>query len=317
MNSRQGVIKMSLHRISMVMALIGVLVFVSFSEAAPATQPVSGKVLKVIGRVQHKLITGKKWSKTRVGDVLSSGMEIRTGLRSSVVVKLHTSAVVQVKSATRIAFTELSGTPKEDKTRITLSYGAVRAGIISDKVRSDFKIACPTAVLSREGTWGMEMSYDPATGGYRIGLDTKGLVRALRTKTGRQMTILPGQFVTNQMQQWVQTASFARMVTLVDPFGVTKVERKFYVHNSGGLAGADPTGPQLTQQGFTKDKFVVIAQQRAIKTVIKRQIRTNIQNLIMSGDGKIHQYRFGNFGTHVSSDTNIWSANLKRWKIRR
>lgn len=304
-----------------IMVLIVVFLSVSLSEAATTTQPATGKVLKVIGKVQHKPISEKKWTSTKVNDTLSSGMEIRTGLRSSALIKLHINTIVQVKSATRIAFTELAAKPQEEKTRIALSYGTVRAGIVTEKVRSDFQIACPTAVLSREGTWGMEMSYDPATGGYRIGLDTDGLVRVLQTQSGKRMKILPGQFVTNQMQQWVQTAVFERMVSLTDPFGVTKIEKEFYANNSGGQAGSDPTGSDLGQAGIMKGAQAQFVKLRRTQLAARSQqlqiMRQTLQDIINNnGEIKTHPYRFGNFGTHIPSDTNIWSA-LKQRKLRK
>jgi hypothetical protein len=200
------------------------------------------KVLKVVGKVQHSPLDQNKWVDTHEGDVLNEGMRIRTGFKSAVQLQLHTAAIVQVQSASQIALVELAEMGNTEKTRIGLKYGKIRGGILQEKVHSDFQIACPAAVLTREGTWGFEMSYDPATGHYLVGLDTDGLVRVLNTVTGKRLGIIPGQFVTQSMQEWFKTAEFDRMVDLVDQFGITQVEKVFYAINPGGRTAADPTG---------------------------------------------------------------------------
>jgi hypothetical protein len=209
----------------------------------PAETPlIKAKVVKVVGRVQHSPINETKWVQTQQGDVLDEGMRVRTGFKSAVQLQLHTAALVQVQSATQIALVELARQGESEKTRIGLKYGKVRGGILREEVSSDFQIACPTAVLTREGTWGFEMSYDPATGNYLVGLDTDGLVRVLNTLTGKRVGIVPGQFVTQAMQEWFKTAEFERMVDLIDQYGVTHVEKIFYALNSGGRTAVDPTG---------------------------------------------------------------------------
>lgn len=217
----------------------------------PTTQPsvtpkeqvkVQAKVLKVVGRVQHSPLDQNKWVDTHEGDVLNEGVRIRTGFKSAVQLQLHTAAIVQVQSASQVALVELAEMGNTEKTRISLKYGKIRGGILQEKVNSDFQIVCPAAVLTREGTWGFEMSYDPATGNYRVGLDTDGLVRVLNTVTGKRVGIVPGQFVTQSMQEWFKTAEFDRMVDLIDQFGITQVEKTFYAINPGGRTAADPTG---------------------------------------------------------------------------
>ncbi len=289
-------------------------------------EPASGKVLKVVGKVQHKKIEEKAWHKTKAGDVITSGMEMRSGLRSSAIIRVQDNAIVKLESATRIAFTELIKKADTEKTRIFLSHGAIKAGILSEKIHSDFQIACPTAVLSREGTWGMAMNYDPATGRYRIRLDTEGLVKVVQTMTGKKIKIYPGQFVTNAMQMWVKTAMFKRMISLSDPFGSTKIEKLNYALNSGGLSAADPTGSRVTinniKQGIALNG---VHTQLAIKQIASAQ-RATLNRIILQrtlyrprpNPEGVYNYRYGNFGTHASGarPATAFSAWLKIGKIK-
>ncbi len=312
------------HKITIFIIAVAVSAQMGFAATTqPAAKPASGKVLKVVGHVQYKKTTEKSWHKMSVGDVISSGMEIRSGLRSSAVIKVQDNSIVQIRSATRIAFSELAKEANVEKTRIFISYGTIRAGIVSEKVRSDFQIACPTAVLSREGTWGIEMSYDPATGRYRIGLDTDGLVRVVQTLTGKKIRIYPGQFVTNAMQMWVSTANFRRMVALTDPFGVTKIEKAYYVQNSGGLTGADPTGSRFTQNGIKQgitlhtvntlrvNRNIAVAQRTAFNRVTLQRLGLFHPFHPRPGRTRTYNYRFGNFGTHISESQAI--SPINRW----
>lgn len=286
---------------------------IAFVQAAPSTQPtsntaVSARVLKVIGRVQHSPIDRDAWQDTREGDVLSDGTRIRTGFKSAVQLQLHTAAVVQIQSATQVALTELARYENTEKTRIGLKYGKIRGGIIQEKIDSDFQIVCPAAVLTREGTWGFEMSYDPATENFYVGLDTDGLVRVLQTSTGRRMGILPGQYVTQSMQAWFKTAQFEDMVDLVDQFGTTTIEKLFYASNSGGLTAADPTGNSFAssfKQGLVNLLNGIIFQQKQQDKIEQIQSIRIAQNFIRtlrdrsaqaeSRQPRIEQKRFVHF----------------------
>jgi hypothetical protein len=307
-------------------ALGCVLIGASFSpgqttQPAPVqTKPAAGTVLsaevvEIVGTVQHKRIEETAWQQTKVGQVLSPGMEVRTGIGSKAQVKLHETALLQINNMTRIAITELLRLKDLDKMRINISYGQVIGGILQEKVRSDFQIISPTAVLTREGTWGFEFTYDPATGDYRIRLDTDGLVRVVQTATGRRIGLRPGQYVTQAMQQWITTALFQEMVSLLDPFGVTQIEKLNYALNSGGLSGANPTGGRGSV-ALTKSQAgisAILTNVRQSRAQI-RQLATNqtIQQAIQralqrqEGGGEIikpdvFSYRYGNFGTHLSN----------------
>ncbi len=229
---------------------------------------VYAKIVKLTGKVQYKSPSDKTWKDAKVNDILKEGWEIRTGLRSAVLVKFQDTVVIHIRSATRIAITELSKEENKEHTRVLINYGTVRAGVLPKNIQSDFQIVCPTAVLSREGTWGIEFSYDPATGRYVAGLDTEGLIRVVNTLTQREMRLHPKQYVRQTLnlgdipritklkatairsaifaeavERWSNIATFRRTVSLTDRFGTTRVERLLYANNrGGGRLGINPTG---------------------------------------------------------------------------
>jgi hypothetical protein len=284
-------------------ALAAISMFGTIGLAAPTTQPVSAKVLKVEGKVQYATIGKNNWTFAKAGDVLTEGMEIRTFVRaSSVLIRLHNTTLVQILSASRVSLNELARTTGKETTRIFLHRGTIRAGIVEGALHSDFQIACPAAVLSREGTWGIEMNYDPATGHFYVGLDTEGLIRVLNLLTGQRRTLTPGQFLTQAMQQWITTAVFQRTVLFTDPFGTTSVEISVYANNSGGRTVADPTNPMnLQSQLFqsTGQFNNLNAQEQLSSQVLTPLLIQQVLDRLNPPPGNTYEYRYGNFGTDI------------------
>ncbi len=290
-------------------ALAAILLAGSLAYTVPSTQPVKGTVIKVVGKVQHSVEGTSKWVNTKEGDTLDAGTTIRTGIRSSVQIRLHSAALVQVRSDTRIILAELVSGPGYEKSHINLRYGTIRAGIVAEKTHADFQISCPSAVLSREGTWGIEMSYDPATGNFYAGLDTEGLIRILKTLTGQRRQITPGQFVTQAFQRWVTTAVFIRTVSFVDPFGTTTVEQSFYALNSGGRTVLNATGPNNPNSALgagSQFTYNPSFGQNLAGAVIAQQII----NQIINPPTQTYDYRYGNFGTHIPDKSSVKTPSV-------
>lgn len=292
----------------------------------------TAKVIAVTGRyVEYKLPGQAKFpvspkQRLTVGQILPAGTEIRTGFASKAKVQLHTTALIEIQSGTRIAITELMRLPDREKTRINISRGTIVGGILEEKVRSDFQIVCPAAVLSREGTWAFRFSYDPATGNFDIALDTDGLVRVVQTATGRRRALYPGQHVNQAFKRWAKIAVFDRMVSLTDPFGATRIELLNYAQNSGGLAALDPTGSnirmflasrlaaiqtQVTAERRTRQLSRTLAQQRFTQQLLSRP-RTGEPG--QTTPQTTFSYRSGNFGTHISdkSTSSVWQNLINR-----
>jgi len=280
---------------------------VATTRAAEAVQAV---VLQVEGLVQHRRQGQEVWQRTKVGDTLSAGWEIRTGLRSSAVLKLQRTVVFMVESASRAGIEQLLRSAKAETSRVALQYGAVRAGVVEAQITSNFQIVCPTAVLSREGTWGIRMRYDPATGKFWVWLDTDGLVKVVKTATGQTQTLTPGQYLTEAMLWWIRTTLFDRMVPLTDPFGSTDQDRRRYAYDPTGLGAVDATGDfslrDLGQRIFNSN------------LVQQRMSQETGAGIALPGPSApqpgVFDYPFGNFGTGSAPRDGL--LNLKDFLSR-
>jgi len=260
------------------------------TRVAPAEQ-VEADVLELTGVVRHRTMGQDQWQVTKKGDKLGTGIEIRTGVRSSVLLKLHETVVLKLKSLTRVGIDELFLQKDLEKSRVALRYGTVRAGIIEGRIKSNFEIVRPTAVLSREGTWGIEFSYDPASGRWRASLDTEGLARLVQIATGRRMGIQPGQYVTDAMQRWIKTAVFDVTFQLNDLFGTTRLEKLVQAQNPGGAAGVDPTGT------FSLHDMARLGLQPGLIEQLRQQAGALYGIIPTAGAAGEFSYKFGNFGT--------------------
>ncbi len=223
-------------------------------SSAPASDP--GQVtaeklvatcIRVKGTVQYAPIAAKStdtaaWKPVEVGQEYGEGVQIRTGVRSSALLKFGDDTIVMVDRSTLAAISEFRRTADTKRTRIGLDYGAVRAGVAEGGLRSDFAIDSPVATLSKRGTWDFEMWVERGTGRFDVKLADRGLVEVLHKGTGQKAQIKPKQHVTEAMLNWADTARFDRLVVLADAFGLTAEETDIYSRTNTGRTGLDPDG---------------------------------------------------------------------------
>jgi len=211
------------------------------------TQPMQAKVIKVTGRVQYALtdeagVPGE-WQQAKVGDLLPAGSRVRTRLRSKVVLAFGNDSVVMIDRATLASIDQFHRSVDTKHVRLGLGHGAIRAGVAETTLRSDMTIETPIATLSKKGTIDFGIEYEPSTGRYRVFGPREGLVSILNKLTRQSQTVRPGEFVTQAMARWIETAVFDRHVSLLDLFGQTGPERIFNaLHHNTGLTFANPGG---------------------------------------------------------------------------
>jgi hypothetical protein len=294
------------------------------STAPASTQPATtqpndaaiwGEFVGVTGTVQFRPNAETPWQAAKLGDRVTAPAEIRTHARNSVaLLRLGNSAVVQIPSSTRVALAELAAHTDTDteKVYIFLNRGTVRADIYEQSTRSDFKIGCPKAVLSREGTKGIEFSYDPSSGEYRVALNTDGMIRLIDRSTGRQTEVLPGQYVTQDFAQWVQTARLDRLITLIDPNGITHIEQLLSAANAGGLASIDPTNFNTWQSVLMGDQTLQSSNTLQGLSQANQQQLQLWRDVFNPKPAQRRPYQYGNFGTHISDNNAVISPTLKK-----
>lgn len=278
------------------------------AETRPANEPVDTQpaiddvyeavVLSVSGRVSYALVDEEgvpgAWQPAQAGDRLPQGTQIRTMLRSRVTLALGDDTIVLIERATLASIDEFFRTADTKNIRLGLGHGAIRAGVAETTLRSDMVIATPTATLSKRGTMGFRIEYERVTGRFRVSLDRDGLVEAMNLRTGRALTIGPGQYVTEAMMRWIETAKFDRFVPVVDVFGMTDAEARFNAMTASGLATVEPGGGAMTNvlTGRNADRFFAdLARQRRDPG----RLRPTGQ-LVTPPDGVINRPE-GNFGT--------------------
>jgi len=204
------------------------------------------QVAKVEGTVQYALATpdgaAGEWKTAQVGDLLPAGAVIRTRLRSKVILTFGDDTIVLIDRATLASIDQFHRSEDTKRVKLGLGHGAVRAGVAETTLRSDMTIATPTATLSKKGTIDFGIEYEPSTGRFKVDLAREGLIEILNRLTGQARSIHPGQYVTQAMIRWIETAVFDRNVVVTDVFGLTAGERLFMAMNSSGSGVANPGG---------------------------------------------------------------------------
>jgi hypothetical protein len=219
------------------------------AAAAPG-EPMQARVVKLTGQVQYARTDAQgnagEWQEAKLNDLLPAGTRIRTRLRSKVVLAFGDDSVVLIDRATLASIEQFHRVADTKHVRLGLGHGAVRAGVAETTLRSDMTIETPTATLSKRGTIGFGIEYEPSTGRFRVFLADEGLVNALNKLTGESRDLYPGQYVTQEMIRWIETAVFDRHVALADLFGPDEAEKLFNALHSSGIGVVEPGGGMTT-----------------------------------------------------------------------
>lgn len=220
------------------------------SPTTPTTQPVAelkAKVVEVSGDVKAaplgaKVLDAEAWKAVDANDELTSGTQIRTGLRSYVVLLFGDDTVVSVRRATLASIDQFYRDATTQTIRLGLGYGAVRGGTTEGELRSDVIVNSPVATLAKRGTEGWEMEVAPYTHEWRISLSRQGLVQALQRATGQRRLVRPGEYADNLniATLWVKQSMFDRAVKFVPAGALTRSDVDFSTQITGGLATVAP-----------------------------------------------------------------------------
>lgn len=276
------------------------------AKAGP-TERLSAECLSVKGSVQWAPIGARAtdkdaWKPVKQGERYHDGIQIRTGLRSAVVLKFGDDTVAKVDRVTLAAIGEFHRTGDVKRIRFGLDYGAIRAGVAEEvgELRSDLEIDAPSVTLSKRGTWDFELRVERGTGRFEARLADRGLVEVLQKATGRTRQIRPQQWVNQAMKAWVETAKFDREIVVADAFSQTAEELLAYIRNSTGRTGLQPagipTGDPISPTGGTQAQAAAAAAPTI--DVGRTASRTTALNLLRAqfGTGGVPSDD-GDFGT--------------------
>lgn len=131
--------------------LVFSLVFLLAALGALAAQDLNAEVLEVNGKVEYSL-NGQTWLAARVGNVLTRGVIVSTGFKSTAVLKVGTSTIT-VKPVTRLSLEEIVKTRGGTQTQLFLSAGRVKVEVVPVvEERVAFTVRSPAATASVRGT---------------------------------------------------------------------------------------------------------------------------------------------------------------------
>ena len=125
------------------------------AQSAPApTTPLTVRVESIEGAVQYRASSKDRWRAPRIGQSLPAGVEFRTGLRSSVKVRIGTAQVVTLGRHTRAVVGVAAKQDGVERTRINLPMGKLDFDVNSKRVANDLQVRTPDNVLAVRGTEG-------------------------------------------------------------------------------------------------------------------------------------------------------------------
>lgn len=204
-------------------------------KAGPSTAPSDvGKVtvVSVTGKA-HKLVTGngRKWEPLKAGEVLDELTVIRTGFRTTVILKFEDRSVVRVNNGTKMGIGEFRKKPDSTKIRLGLKYGTIRAAVDSSKGPHEFSVTTPVATLSVRGSL-KEVGYS-VDGGAR-GISYKGQLH-IKTPAGVQR-LDPGQSGTQKKKLPILSKMSGFLAMVAPSSGLSKHEMLLAMLNSTGAA---------------------------------------------------------------------------------
>lgn len=249
-------------------------------------QALSAKVEKVVGNVKWTTLDADAadpavWQPVAVGMELPSGSQIKTSVRSQAVVRFGDETVALVESTSQVALMELYQTPQQDRVRLGLGYGAVRAGSADKGKKSKLTIETPNAVLSKEGTQGIRMSYNRGNGNYEVSLTQSGLLKVTNTLTGRSLSVAPHEFLTQAMVRWIEMEPFLRAPQMSDAFALAPNESLFSMQG-GSSVFSNGGGATNGQNPVNIPSFQGLEQRNIFNQEINQQGAVTLGNTLMS-----------------------------------
>jgi hypothetical protein len=288
-----------------VSALVGLSVVARAQQTPPTTapatteatlEPTEAVVVKVAGTVRAAPVVlppdKPEWKPVHVGDRLGGGTVLRTGLRSSVLLQFGDTTIVKIDRVTSATIDQFYRTAQLQKVELDVGYGSVRAGVAEGALESDMTIQTPVATLTKRGTWNFGVEYEAVTGRFRFFVEDYGLVEALNQLTQKRQSIAAGQYVTQAMIRWIERASFARLVPILDIYGLTGTEVQFVEWQDSGQSVVDPGGGLAIYSASGLDRTALN------NALIGQGVRppTTLQTPTPTGGGGINRAE-GNFGT--------------------
>jgi hypothetical protein len=168
-------------------------------EDSSSDQPLQATVVSVAGKVSKMTFDAEgqeQWSPLTVGETLDEMTVIRTGFRSSVVLRMEDRGEVTIDRVSKVGIREFRR--QNDgltRTRLGMKYGNMNYKVDSSRGANDARVTTPVATLSVRGSQA-QIGY---TGDRGLGLRSQA--GTWRTAAGRRTRdVTPGERTTDQLE---------------------------------------------------------------------------------------------------------------------
>jgi hypothetical protein len=138
------------------------------------TRVLQALVIDVKGKAQWRPGAEAAWQDARVDDLLDPGAEIRTGLRSSLTLRVGQNATVTVDRSTRLDLPQIVQDGAQLRTRAAVRHGRADFKVDQVGLTNDFEVLTPTTTLAVRGT-GFGVQWGALEGAAVTGLPTNDM----------------------------------------------------------------------------------------------------------------------------------------------
>ena len=186
-------------------------------EALPAgkQETLQALVIAVEGKAEWKAANAEKFKAAAVNDLLDAGAEVRTGLRSTVTLRVGKNASLVVDRASRVELPVMVQDGAVLRTRAAVHRGRCEFKVEAVAITSDFQVVTPSATLAVRGT-GFTVEWGALEGVKVTGVDTNR-VRAIELGyfAGLQQVFVSGDGASSS--PWPQPVELALYRTVFPP----------------------------------------------------------------------------------------------------
>ena len=178
-------------------------------------QVLQALVISIDGKAEWKAAGAEKFKAAAVNDLLDPGAEIRTGLRSTLTLRVGKNATLVVDRASRVELPMIVQEGSVLRTRAAVHRGKVDFKVEAVGITSDFQVLTPSATLAVRGT-GFTVEWGALAGVHVTGVDTNR-VRAIELSYLAAMQEVPISGAGESSSAWPDPVAAALYRTVFPP----------------------------------------------------------------------------------------------------
>jgi hypothetical protein len=204
-------------------------------------QVLQALVIAVDGKAEWKAAGAANFKAAALNDLLDPGAEIRTGLRSTLTLRVGKNATLVVDRASRVELPMIVQDGSVLRTRAAVHRGKVDFKVEAVGITSDFQVLTPSATLAVRGT-GFTVEWGALSGVRVTGVDTNR-IRAIELNYLATMQQIAISGAGESSTAWPDPVAAALYDTVFPP-PVDVDGQDLLVRGPGGYYGLLPR-PQL------------------------------------------------------------------------